>query len=374
MGVFRSRSPMTTLGRLDPQTSRAVENLVVKSFDGVQLSPEVVARKSLTAHFGLYSDSASRSSSDVLFRCCVQASRSILLSRLVLWGNPHPEARPACTSAGLLRSPNRRTERVASSTRVRRPEDVKERSPRDMRSPRKNVGVIKRPKGTRPSGYEKQPRLGGASRWSRTGKKQTTAPTVAPRSIALSPYGRTFCTHSPANHADTPMPNLSKKYREYISGPLWEAQREHAFATWGRLCQACGSSEDVHGHHLSYGQFSDVKAGDVMPLCGACHLIVHGIPELVERLKRCGTSGERRDLIVSRIRSLSATPVSSDRKWIRAQEQLRRENNALISERAKRAELSRTLTPADKWPPQRRRGFHSVRPLATSSLPRSPSP
>ena len=48
--------------------------------------------------------------------------------------------------------------------------------------------------------------------------------------------------------------SLSRKeeHHKYINSPIWKIKRAEAFAHHGRACAACGSTEDLDMHHISY--------------------------------------------------------------------------------------------------------------------------
>jgi len=76
--------------------------------------------------------------------------------------------------------------------------------------------------------------------------------------------------------------SLSRKeeHHKYINSPIWKRKRAEAYAHHGRACAACGSTEDLQMHHISYLNLSRKGPGkekmeDLIPLCGHHHDLVH---------------------------------------------------------------------------------------------------
>lgn len=63
-----------------------------------------------------------------------------------------------------------------------------------------------------------------------------------------------------------------KAYSDYMSDPGWRARR-------GRLvkdeCLACGETEDLHLHHVTYEHVGRERPWELVTLCASCHASVH---------------------------------------------------------------------------------------------------
>lgn len=69
-------------------------------------------------------------------------------------------------------------------------------------------------------------------------------------------------------------------YDEQLTDPRWKAYRKFVFAVRGRQCERCGSTERLQVHHPRYrtGLLAwEYGCREVMVLCRACHMEVHGI-------------------------------------------------------------------------------------------------
>jgi len=71
------------------------------------------------------------------------------------------------------------------------------------------------------------------------------------------------------------MKRLTKEYHDYIASERWKMKREIYFATFGRYCKACRSTENIKIHHMSYANFGHEPMGDLISLCNPCHVEVH---------------------------------------------------------------------------------------------------
>jgi len=83
--------------------------------------------------------------------------------------------------------------------------------------------------------------------------------------------------------------NLPDNYTQHMESEAWQESRR-MFLKLMPACVACGSSQELHVHHLSYDYFGSESSGDCVVLCLRCHACVHqdgGMP-LQWALKHCG--------------------------------------------------------------------------------------
>ena len=62
---------------------------------------------------------------------------------------------------------------------------------------------------------------------------------------------------------------------EYLRSNHWRSLQEERTKARGRRCEFCGSTRDLHLHHLHYREWSNVNVYGVMWLCAEHHEIVH---------------------------------------------------------------------------------------------------
>ena len=62
-----------------------------------------------------------------------------------------------------------------------------------------------------------------------------------------------------------------ESYPEYLQSPEWQRKREDCFASYGKMCAVCGSTQKLEVHHLTYDNIGDEKPYELIPLCHACH-------------------------------------------------------------------------------------------------------
>ena len=67
----------------------------------------------------------------------------------------------------------------------------------------------------------------------------------------------------------------SPEYKTYIKSAKWKKLREKILAD-RKVCEKCGSSKDLHVHHLRYKNFGHETGEDLQVLCHECHCKVHG--------------------------------------------------------------------------------------------------
>ena len=76
-----------------------------------------------------------------------------------------------------------------------------------------------------------------------------------------------------------------ESYSEYLRSPAWhEVKVRYRASIREARCQLCGSTLDLHLHHLTYDRVGEELVSDLILLCGGCHAAVHD-------LERLGTIG-----------------------------------------------------------------------------------
>lgn len=71
------------------------------------------------------------------------------------------------------------------------------------------------------------------------------------------------------------------QYEEYIQSPEWRERAEKIRAEYDNKCYICGSSNNLHIHHISYKRLGSEIDRDVVCLCRDCHMKVHEIKDAV---------------------------------------------------------------------------------------------
>lgn len=61
------------------------------------------------------------------------------------------------------------------------------------------------------------------------------------------------------------------RYEDYLRSDRWKNIRELLFEHRGRRCEACGKTENLEVHHLTYRRLGQERAEDLMIVCPACH-------------------------------------------------------------------------------------------------------
>lgn len=84
--------------------------------------------------------------------------------------------------------------------------------------------------------------------------------------------------------------SLAKKeeYRKYLKSTKWKKKRAQALDYHGAECACCGSTNNIHIHHISYLNYpGNEKMTDLIPLCEDHHQLVHKL--IAELRKRNST-------------------------------------------------------------------------------------
>lgn len=64
---------------------------------------------------------------------------------------------------------------------------------------------------------------------------------------------------------------MNDTYSTYLQSEAWENKRQHLFTLRGRRCEACGITNEIHVHHLTYERIFKEDIGDLMVLCKLHH-------------------------------------------------------------------------------------------------------
>lgn len=66
-----------------------------------------------------------------------------------------------------------------------------------------------------------------------------------------------------------------RTYREYIASPHWQDFKQRYYTSGLPTDCMCCRNPRAQLHHHTYERFGREELGDVLPLCGACHSLVH---------------------------------------------------------------------------------------------------
>ena len=64
-------------------------------------------------------------------------------------------------------------------------------------------------------------------------------------------------------------------YEAYITSESWKSLREARLRKDKRKCQACGTTENLHVHHVTYDRFTKEHLSDLVTVCKQCHSLIH---------------------------------------------------------------------------------------------------
>ena len=67
-----------------------------------------------------------------------------------------------------------------------------------------------------------------------------------------------------------------QEYRDYLRSPTWWAKAIAAKARANWRCQVCECEGPLEAHHITYARLGHETAGDILVLCEACHMEIHG--------------------------------------------------------------------------------------------------
>lgn len=75
-------------------------------------------------------------------------------------------------------------------------------------------------------------------------------------------------------------PAYKSKYEWYLASEDFDKIRQSVFQRDGFKCVACGSTEKIVPHHLTYQNIYHENLRDLVTLCSRCHTIYHTIQNL----------------------------------------------------------------------------------------------
>lgn len=68
---------------------------------------------------------------------------------------------------------------------------------------------------------------------------------------------------------------LKEAYQKYLNSKEWKKKRDKFKELKGGKCEVCGSTENLHVHHLNYDCLGKETINDLACLCKGCHLSAH---------------------------------------------------------------------------------------------------
>ncbi len=73
--------------------------------------------------------------------------------------------------------------------------------------------------------------------------------------------------------------SLQPSYSQYIKSDEWSRRRDIYFSLHKKECIACGSSEHIDLHHMTYDRLRSERDEDMAALCNVCHEQYHAVYE-----------------------------------------------------------------------------------------------
>lgn len=74
-------------------------------------------------------------------------------------------------------------------------------------------------------------------------------------------------------------------YQQYIASPAWRARRLRFLRRLPiEACSACGSTDGVDLHHMTYERLGAEDDGDLVALCRTCHTAVHQLHDAAAKV------------------------------------------------------------------------------------------
>ena len=74
------------------------------------------------------------------------------------------------------------------------------------------------------------------------------------------------------------------EYQEYLKSKEWQETRRRVFKEYGYRCDQCGSTKNLHIHHITYENLGEEGISDLVPLCAECHKRLHHPNESIDYL------------------------------------------------------------------------------------------
>lgn len=66
-----------------------------------------------------------------------------------------------------------------------------------------------------------------------------------------------------------------QQYQSYLRSPEWQIKRDSVLSRDDHKCRICGSTKDLHVHHLTYDRVYDESLYDLVTVCKECHKLIH---------------------------------------------------------------------------------------------------
>lgn len=83
---------------------------------------------------------------------------------------------------------------------------------------------------------------------------------------------------------------MNQTYSDYLQSPEWRSKRAQRLKISQNRCAACGSTDKVEVHHLTYARIFNEDMEDLLPLCEEHH-------EAAERIVRSGSLPRTGDVL-----------------------------------------------------------------------------
>lgn len=73
-------------------------------------------------------------------------------------------------------------------------------------------------------------------------------------------------------------------YQTYLKSSHWQEIRKKVFKEYGYRCDQCGSTKNLHIHHITYENLGEEDISDLVPLCENCHKKLHDPNDSIDYL------------------------------------------------------------------------------------------
>jgi 5-methylcytosine-specific restriction endonuclease McrA len=74
-----------------------------------------------------------------------------------------------------------------------------------------------------------------------------------------------------------PPPSRKAKHKAVLESPRWRNMRRLVMERAGGICEACRLHDARHVHHKTYKRLGKERLKDLLAVCPACHMEIHGI-------------------------------------------------------------------------------------------------
>jgi 5-methylcytosine-specific restriction endonuclease McrA len=79
---------------------------------------------------------------------------------------------------------------------------------------------------------------------------------------------------------------MGNKVVGFLASTAWAKIRVDLYTIRGKRCESCGSTRSIQVHHLTYDRYGgNEEPGDLVILCGNCHMTEHGLKK-PKRIKK----------------------------------------------------------------------------------------